>query len=76
MDAIRRTFSIKLGLISGSPPVRRTVRTPRFAATLTIRSISSGVSTDCFGIQGTPSAGMQYVQRSEHLSVREIRRSR
>src|SRR5438105_12102517 len=41
----------------------------------TKRTISSNVSTSLLGSHGSPSAGMQYVQRKLHLSVTEMRRS-
>lgn len=62
---------------SGSPPVNRTSRIPRrCTATPTSRMISSAVSRSRAGIAGSPSAGMQYVHRSEHFSVIDTRRSR
>ena len=63
--------------VSGSPPVKRTSWTPRSRPAMpTSRAISAAVSRSSRGIAGRPSAGMQYVQRSEHFSVTETRRSR
>ena len=63
--------------VSGSPPVKRTSRMPRSRPAIpTSRAISAAVSRSPLGMLGRPSAGMQYVQRSEHFSVTEMRRSR
>ena len=72
-----RRMSARAFRRSGSPPVNRTSVMPsRSTATRTTRPISSGVSRSSRGIAGSPSAGMQYVHRSEHFSVMEMRRSR
>ncbi len=72
-----RTISTRSGRVSGSPPVKRTSRTPRsWTAMVTRRAISSGVSNSPRGTMGRPSAGMQYVQRSEQALVIDTRRSR
>ena len=63
--------------MSGSPPVKRTSCTPSSrCASATNRITSSAVIRAASGIGGSPSSGMQYVQRSEHFSVNETRRSR
>ena len=60
----------------GSPPVSRTWVTPRSRTAMVISRItSSSVSSRWAGRQGSPSGGMQYVQRSEQRSVRLTRRS-
>ena len=60
----------------GSPPVMRTVRTPRPIAIRRARISSSRPSTSSLASQARPSSGMQYRQRKLHLSVTETRRSR
>src|SRR3712207_150488 len=59
----------------GSPPVRRTERTPREASTRTTRSISSKRRISARSSHGSPSAGMQYWQRKLQRSVTDRRRS-
>ena len=66
--------------ISGSPPVRRSLRTPRSANTVASRVISSNVSS-CERRRNSnrgpnTSFGMQYTQRKSQRSVTEMRRSR
>ena len=61
---------------SGSPPVRRTSRTPIEASSATRRSISSKLRISSRSSHGRPSAGMQYWQRKLQRSVTETRRSR
>ena len=61
---------------SGSPPVMRTRRTPRDSTAIrTSRTSSAPVSRPAAGVSATPSAGMQYLHRNEHLSVTDRRRS-
>ena len=75
--ALNRTMSTRSPRVSGSPPVNRTSLTPRECHPMpTRRAISGAVSRSSLGMAGSPSAGMQYVQRSEHFSVIETRRSR
>ena len=76
MAASARTTSTTSGRSSGSPPVSRTSRTPSPTATRASRTSSSVLSSVGPLSHGTPSAGMQYVQRSEQRSVSEMRRSR
>src|SRR5699024_536202 len=76
MAAISRTTSTTSRRSNGSPPVSRTSTMPRAAATWATRESSSVVRMFSLESQGTPSAGMQYVQRRLHTSVREMRRSR
>ncbi len=61
---------------SGSPPVRRTLWTPRSAKTSTSCAISSNVSTSSRGSQTYSSSGMQYWQRRLQRSVTDSRRLR
>mmetsp|Transcript_10732 Transcript_10732/g.26445 ORF Transcript_10732/g.26445 Transcript_10732/m.26445 type:complete len:231 (+) Transcript_10732:1468-2160(+) len=58
----------------GSPPVSRTLVTPACTNRRARRRISGVVSRCEAGVRDTPSAGMQYVQRRLHLSVRLMRR--
>ncbi|MCY1233056.1 hypothetical protein D9M72_455740 [compost metagenome] len=56
----------------GSPPVRRNSRTPSMSTPIrTILTISSADITACLASHSRPSAGIQYVQRRLHLSVRD-----
>mmetsp|Transcript_947 Transcript_947/g.2759 ORF Transcript_947/g.2759 Transcript_947/m.2759 type:complete len:202 (+) Transcript_947:2930-3535(+) len=72
---IRSTMSTKSFLTVGSPPVRRTFRTPPSRAnSFTNRSISSVVNKSSFGAKSMPSSGMQYRHRRLHLSVNETRK--
>jgi hypothetical protein len=73
--ASRPTTAGTVGWSRGSPPVSRTLVTPSDTKTPASRTISSSVSSSALRSHGKPSAGMQYVHRSEHLSVSEIRRS-
>jgi len=76
-SALSRTISTRSPRVSGSPPVNLTSFTPNCRQPIpTRRAISGAVSSSSLGITGSPSAGMQYVQRSEHFSVIETRRSR
>jgi hypothetical protein len=75
MARIRRTISTSSGRTVGSPPVSLTSVTPRPANTRTTRSISSTDSSSSLASHGSPSAGMQYVQRKLQRSVNETRRS-
>jgi hypothetical protein len=61
---------------SGSPPVRRTLSTPRSEKTSTSVDISSNVSRSRFGSHTYSASGMQYRHRRLHLSVTDIRRLR
>ena len=62
--------------ISGSPPVNLTSRIPTRSTPIpTTRTISSALRRSSAAMAGKPSSGMQYVQRSEHFSVIETRRS-
>ena len=58
---------------SGSPPVSRSLRTPRTTKALHSRSSSSSVSRSAFGRNAMFSA-MQYTQRKSQRSVTETRR--
>ena len=65
---------------SGSPPVRRSLRTPAAAKSRASRAISSNVSS-CERRRNSKSRpktsfGMQYTQRKLQRSVTEMRRSR
>ena len=74
--ALNPTISSRSARMSGSPPVKRMSRTPRSRTAMpTSRAISCAVSSWSRAIAGRPSEGMQYVQRREHFSVMETRRS-
>src|SRR6058998_3794661 len=59
---------------SGSPPVSRTLCTPRLANTPVSRSISSKVRIEVRGSHAYSSSGMQYRQRRLQRSVTDSRR--
>ena len=71
----RPTITSRSGCTSGSPPVSRMLVIPRSTNSAARRTNSSSVSRWAFVNQSSPSAGMQYVHRSEHRSVSETRRS-
>ena len=53
-------ISTRSARVSGSPPVKRTSRTPSSRPAIpTSRAISTAVSRSAFGMLGSPSAGMQ-----------------
>ena len=58
----------------GSPPVRRTFRTPQATAARAISKSSSTEQMSSCRFFSTPSAGIQYRQRRSHRSVTDRRR--
>eukprot|EP00659_Diplonema_papillatum_P014259 gene14259-biopygen14313 len=69
-----RARSSKSRRTSGSPPVRRILRTPSSAKMPAARTISAVDIKSSAGVRSTPSAGMQYWHRRLHRSVMLIRR--
>mmetsp|Transcript_36440 Transcript_36440/g.117413 ORF Transcript_36440/g.117413 Transcript_36440/m.117413 type:complete len:324 (-) Transcript_36440:301-1272(-) len=68
------TTAARSGRTVGSPPVRRILSTPARTKRAARRSSSSAERSRRASVSDTPSAGMQYVQRSEQRSVSEMRR--
>ena len=75
VDSIRLPRRWKRGGAEAAPPVRRTPVMPRSVATRSTVMSSSVESTSGPGRKSAKSAGMQYVQRRLHRSVRDTRRS-